>query len=187
MKPVRSVTHAMQQLSSGDTDVDVGYRGRRDEIGQMVESISVFRHNAIEMRAMELENLETEKTELQGDRRRAGAPHRRHRVHIGGFLALRCRRQTGGLQQQVQDPVCRGTDVVEPGTPFETIIRAASVRGAFKDATGDYEQWLAQRIAQHRTPAARTSSTAATAGIYRSANARPPRAAWSPPMLTLPN
>jgi len=52
VKPVSSVTDAMRRLSSGDTDVEVGYRGRRDEIGQMVEAITVFRRNAIEMRAM---------------------------------------------------------------------------------------------------------------------------------------
>ena len=62
--PVKSVTNAMQQLSSGDTEVEVGYRGRRDEIGQMVDAISVFRKNAIEKRAMEIENLETEKRNL---------------------------------------------------------------------------------------------------------------------------
>ena len=55
----------MQQLSSGDTEVEIGYRGRRDEIGQMVEAISVFRKNTIEMRAMEIENLETEKKNLR--------------------------------------------------------------------------------------------------------------------------
>ena len=43
--PVKSVTDAMRRLSSGDTDVEVGYRDRRDEIGQMVEAIKVFREN----------------------------------------------------------------------------------------------------------------------------------------------
>src|ERR1700730_9231520 len=63
--PIKSVTNAMQQLSSGDTEVEVGYRGRRDEIGQMVEAINVFRKNAIEKRAMEIESLETEKKSLR--------------------------------------------------------------------------------------------------------------------------
>ena len=35
--PIQSVTNVMHRLSSGDTEVEIGYRGRGDEIGQMVE------------------------------------------------------------------------------------------------------------------------------------------------------
>ncbi len=59
--PIKAVTNAMQQLSSGDTEVEVGYRDRRDEIGQMVEAIKVFRKTTIEMRALEVESFENEK------------------------------------------------------------------------------------------------------------------------------
>jgi signal transduction histidine kinase/DNA-binding protein len=48
VRPVKSVTNAMRQLSSGETDVALEYRGRGDEIGQMVEAAEVFRRNAIE-------------------------------------------------------------------------------------------------------------------------------------------
>ena len=65
VKPIKSVTNVMRQLSSGDTDVEIGYRGRRDEIGQMVEAINVFRKNTIEMRAMEIENREVEARNLR--------------------------------------------------------------------------------------------------------------------------
>jgi methyl-accepting chemotaxis protein len=58
--PIRSVTAAMKRISGGNIDVDIGYRARRDEIGEMVEAIEVFRKNAVHMRAMELAAREAE-------------------------------------------------------------------------------------------------------------------------------
>ena len=51
--PIKSVTAAMQKLSAGMTDIEIGHRGRPDEIGKMVDAIDVFRKNMIEMRSME--------------------------------------------------------------------------------------------------------------------------------------
>jgi len=38
------------------------------------------------------------------------------------------------------------------GTPFETIVRRAAERGYVKDAEGRVEDWIAERLAQHRNP-----------------------------------
>jgi methyl-accepting chemotaxis protein len=59
--PIRSVTHIMKQLSAGDTKIKMGYRGRHDEIGQMIEAIEVFRRNTIEIQAMQDSHRESEK------------------------------------------------------------------------------------------------------------------------------
>src|SRR5262249_23536133 len=45
VKPITSITHAMQKISVGDTAVQLAYRQRRDEIGRMIEAIEIFRHN----------------------------------------------------------------------------------------------------------------------------------------------
>jgi methyl-accepting chemotaxis protein len=65
VQPIRAITNAMRHLSSGDTEVEVGYRDRRDEVGQMVEAIKVFRRTTIEMRALEVESLENEAKSLR--------------------------------------------------------------------------------------------------------------------------
>jgi PAS domain S-box-containing protein len=39
-----------------------------------------------------------------------------------------------------------------PGTSFETIIRNAAERGDIKDAEGQVEEWIANRLHQHRNP-----------------------------------
>ncbi|MGB3744677.1 MAG: methyl-accepting chemotaxis protein [Xanthobacteraceae bacterium] len=49
VRPITSITHAMQKLSTGDTAVRLGYRDRSDEIGRMIEAIEIFRHNALEI------------------------------------------------------------------------------------------------------------------------------------------
>jgi methyl-accepting chemotaxis protein len=53
VRPITSITSVMQQLSAGKTDVEIGHRDRRDEIGKMVEAIDVFRKNMIEIRSLE--------------------------------------------------------------------------------------------------------------------------------------
>jgi signal transduction histidine kinase len=42
-------------------------------------------------------------------------------------------------------------DVMEPGTPFETIIRRAAERGLVAEAEGRVEEWVAERLASHRS------------------------------------
>lgn len=43
VKPILAVTRAMQKISRGAVDVEIGYHDRKDEIGQMVEAIATFR------------------------------------------------------------------------------------------------------------------------------------------------
>ncbi|MBS1167568.1 MAG: mcp4 3 [Proteobacteria bacterium] len=47
-RPIVSLTKAMARLATGDTDVDLGGTRRRDEIGDMLRAVQVFRDNAIE-------------------------------------------------------------------------------------------------------------------------------------------
>jgi methyl-accepting chemotaxis protein len=58
--PIRSVTKIMKQLSAGDIKIKMDYKGRHDEIGQMIEAIEVFRRNTIEIQAMHESYRESE-------------------------------------------------------------------------------------------------------------------------------
>ena len=46
----------------------------------------------------------------------------------------------------------RGLPSPAPGTPYETIIRAAAERGLIEDAKGRIDEWVAERLAKHRNP-----------------------------------
>lgn len=43
-------------------------------------------------------------------------------------------------------------DIVVPGTSFETIIRTAAERGLIDEAVGRVEEWVEERLAEHRNP-----------------------------------
>ena len=60
VRPIKSITDVMRQLSTGKTDVNIGYLDRRDEIGTMAEAIDVFRRNMIEIHSMEQATLQAE-------------------------------------------------------------------------------------------------------------------------------
>ncbi len=68
VKPITSIKHVMQKLSTGDTEVRLNYRDRGDEIGQMIEAIEIFRRNALEIQAMQSSRREAEE-ELASKRR----------------------------------------------------------------------------------------------------------------------
>ena len=66
---------------------------------------------------------------------------------------------------------------MEPGTPFETIIRRAAERGLVEEAKGRVEEWVAERLARHRNASGRSASTAARTAGSGSASAGPRTAA----------
>ena len=43
VRPIRSVTRAMSQISMGNTNLDLDSRDRRDEIGQMINAVVSYR------------------------------------------------------------------------------------------------------------------------------------------------
>ena len=45
--PIAEMTASMSQLAGGDMDLEVPYRLRKDEIGEMARSVEVFKENAI--------------------------------------------------------------------------------------------------------------------------------------------
>jgi methyl-accepting chemotaxis protein len=59
--PILGMVTAMDRLAAGDTGVDVPGRGRADEIGQMAQSVQVFKENMGETERLRAEQLEMEK------------------------------------------------------------------------------------------------------------------------------
>ena len=46
--------------------------------------------------------------------------------------------------------------LITVGTPFEALIRGGALRGQYNDAVGRVDEWVAQRLAQHRQPASQS-------------------------------
>lgn len=63
-KPLRRGIGAMNRLASGDADVALAGQDRKDEIGDMVRSVIVFKENLLERRRLEQTERETAQREL---------------------------------------------------------------------------------------------------------------------------
>lgn len=61
-RPIRNLTGAMSQLADGDTTVELASDSRRDEIGDMIKAVKIFRDNAIERKRLEVETEEQRRT-----------------------------------------------------------------------------------------------------------------------------
>jgi len=68
-RPVKALTRAMRALADGDIDVVVPGAGRGDEIGEMSRAVTVFKDNAIRVRAGQAED-ERRADIARGERRR---------------------------------------------------------------------------------------------------------------------
>ena len=66
-KPIEALVANMRRLAEGDTTIELAGENRKDEIGEMVRSVAVFRNAAIEK--VELER-EADETRTQTEKRR---------------------------------------------------------------------------------------------------------------------
>jgi signal transduction histidine kinase len=148
VRPIKAITIAMRRLSSGDTGVEVGYRDRRDEIGQMVEAINVFRRTSIEKRALEVENLENEAKSLREIKEARTRLTEAIETISEGFSLYDAEDNLIVCNNRYKNLFASHADVMEPGTPFQTIIRTAVERGLI--VHDDDEAWLAERLAMHK-------------------------------------
>jgi methyl-accepting chemotaxis protein len=67
--PIREVTQNMHAISKGKLDASIGYADRSDEIGRMVQAITIFRQNAARIR--ELEEQQDEEQRRNAEMRKA--------------------------------------------------------------------------------------------------------------------
>jgi len=151
VRPIKAITGAMRQLSSGNTGVEVGYRDRHDEIGQMVEAINVFRKTTIEMRALEVESLENEARSLREIKEARTRLTDAIETISEGFSLYDAEDKLIVCNNRYKNLFASHADVMEPGTPFETIIRTAVERGLIDHGDGSNEAWIAERLKNHKT------------------------------------
>ena len=134
VRPIEAVTDAMQRLSAGEIDVEVGHGHRRDEIGRMVEAIEVFRKNIIDRHAME--QTLTEAIEAISE----------------GFALYDADDRIAVCNTRYREMFSYGHETSMVGTPFQTIV--ANAVGLIEDAQSDPQHWIAERVAAHRNPGA---------------------------------
>ncbi len=134
VRPIKSITDVMQRLSAGETNVEIGYRDRRDEIGRMVDAIDVFRKNIIERHAMQ--QTLTEAIEAISE----------------GFSLYDANDRIVACNTRYKELFSYGSTATLVGASFETIISSAVGRGFIPEAQSEPRRWLAERLRRHRNP-----------------------------------
>ena len=99
-RPIQKMTEVVKHLAAGDTNVDIPYRDRADEIGKIASAVAVFRDNALEARRLEAE-AEAARQEVDAERAREMARQTRIVREIGDGLD---RLASGDLSTQIESP-----------------------------------------------------------------------------------
>ena len=142
--PIGAVTTAMKQVSAGRTDDDIGYSDRKDEIGQMVGAIAVFRRNIEQQNQL----LKEREAELEAQNLRFDAALANMSQGLSMFdsqqRVIICNERYGQMYGL-------SADQVKPGTHLGDIIEHRIARGIF--AFNDPAQYRRERLAPVTTAA----------------------------------
>ena len=178
LRRLTALSGSMMAVAGGNLRVPLPPAGGEDEIAEMTRALTVFRDTAVEIEDQGLREI------AQARQRLVDAIE-----SISEGFALFDRDDRLVLcNSRYRDLLYPGlADVMEPGTPFETIIRRAAERGLVEEASGRVEEWVAERLARHRSRERRSRCriAAASAGSG-SASAGPRTAARSRSTPTSP-
>lgn len=128
-RPIVGITAAMRGLAAGDKTVEVPFRGRRDEIGQMAETVEVFKRNAVEM---DLLQSEQEALKLRAEEERKAAT-----LKLADAFELRVK----GVVETVASAATQmqGAATAMSGTAEETSRQASAVASASEQASANVQ------------------------------------------------
>jgi diguanylate cyclase (GGDEF)-like protein len=139
VRPIRSVTRVLTQMSGGDMDVAIEYRDRGDEIGQMVQAITVFREST-ERHARLLAKHEAE-LRKQNLRFEAALDNMSQGLAVfdGTQSLVVCNKRFAGMFDLPGE-------LTAPGTQLRDILTHRAAHGTF--AAGDIDRYIRDIIAQ---------------------------------------
>ena len=142
LKRLSALSGSMLAVAGGNLRVPLPPAGGEDEIAEMTRALTVFRDTAVEIEDQGLREI------AQARQRLVDAIE-----SISEGFALFDRDDRLVLcNSRYRDLLYPGlADVMAPGTPFETIIRRAAERGLVEEARGRVEEWVAERLARHRS------------------------------------
>ena len=163
--PLRRLERSMNAITQGRLDVPIPTAGP-DEIGGMTRALAMLRDSLVESRRLEQE------------RQRAEAEARRAQAQLGeaieaiseGFALYDADDRLVICNRRFREMYASVGLEIQPGTQYETILRAAAGTGIIPAASDRTDAWVAERLDRHRNPGVPSNSSAAAAGGSRSAS-----------------
>jgi adenylate cyclase len=145
--PLRRLELSMNAITKGQLDVSIP-SPTRDEIGGMTRALTMLRDSLIESHRLEQERLRAE-----ADTRHAQTQLREAIEAISeGFACYDGNDRLIICNSRYKELYAGAAVEIKPGTPYETILRAAVAAGILPVALEDREAWIAQQCELHRNP-----------------------------------
>jgi adenylate cyclase len=138
-----ALSSSMLAIAGGNLRAAVPPAKGRDEISRMSKALVVFRDTAVEVEENNLREIAQARQRLLDAIESISEGFALY--DADDRLVLCNARYRKLLHPGIED-------LMEPGTPFETIIRRAAERGLIENAKGRVEEWVAKRLANHRAP-----------------------------------
>jgi class 3 adenylate cyclase len=143
LRRLSALSGSMLAVAGGNLRVPLPPADGGDEIGEMTRALTIFRDTAVEIEDQGLREI----------------GHARQRLIDAiesiseGFAFYDAEDRLQLSNTRYRELLYAGTDIeLDPGTPFEAILRRAVERGLIPDAGDDPERYVRQRLAQHRDP-----------------------------------
>ena len=137
-----ALSRSMRAIAEGNLAARIP-TGGGDEIGQMAVALAVFRATAVEVRDSNVREIREARRRLVDAIESISE----------GFSLYDANDKLVIFNNRYRDMHrTRTIDVVQQGTSFEAIIRAAAASGEIRDAEGGVDAWVAERLVRHRNP-----------------------------------
>jgi signal transduction histidine kinase/DNA-binding response OmpR family regulator/HAMP domain-containing protein len=142
VRPLERITTAMSGLAGGDTSIEIPDRDRSDEMGRMAQALGVFRDTAVEIEANNLREIARARQQLTDALESISE----------GFFLFDAEDRLVVCNDRFRQLYPGLADIVVPGVAFETILRTLAERRILTDTAGRADDWIQERLAQHRNP-----------------------------------
>ena len=148
--PLGRLVTAMGEITKGNLDTDIPPAGQ-DEIGSMTRTLGLFRDSAKERDRLQVErDLAADKLQLAQAQLNAALEGMSE-----GFSFYDRDDKLLISNQRFREDLHPGMQHhITTGSTFESIIRDSVEKGLIPSANDNPEQWIAQRLEQHRNPGA---------------------------------
>ena len=139
------LSESMESVAGGDLRVDLPGGESDDEIGRMTKALKIFRDTAVEIEENNLREIGQARQRLMDAIESISE----------GFCYFDASDKLVVANNQYRTLMYSGDEsAVVEGMSFERILRGSVKKGYIKDAEENTEQWVAERLAQHRNPGA---------------------------------
>ena len=166
--PIMAMTGVMKRLAAGDLEVNVPARGQPDEVGQMAETVRIFKDNAVEMERLRQER-DRQKAEAETLRKKSMSnladSFEANVMNIVKALAV----SAAGLQHTAQTMTTEAAQASAQSTSVAAaaeqttgnVRMAASAAGQLSESIAD----IADRVTESARIATEASEDAARANV----------------------